>query len=71
MLNGRVKWFNNAKGFGIIMCNGEEYFVHFTEIVGEGFKTLVQGSPVNFVPSSGPRGLVATKVSQNASDLLL
>ncbi|HTR99437.1 MAG TPA: cold shock domain-containing protein, partial [Bacteroidota bacterium] len=49
MEKGTVKWFNNAKGYGFITReNGEDLFVHFKSIVGEGYKSLKQGEPVQF-----------------------
>ena len=49
MEKGTVKWFNNAKGYGFITReNGEDLFVHFKSIIGEGYKTLKQGEQVQF-----------------------
>jgi len=62
---GTVKWFNGAKGYGFISRqNGEDVFVHFTAIVGEGYKTLNEGDQVQFEVQSGPKGLQAVKVEK-------
>ena len=63
MARGSVKWFNNAKGFGFINNEAEEdIFVHYTQIQGEGFKTLRQGEDVEFELKQGPKGLHAENV---------
>ena len=65
MEKGTVKWFNAAKGFGFIQREtGEDVFVHFKEIVGEGYKTLNEGDKVTFEVTRGPKGLQATKVAK-------
>ncbi len=62
---GKVKWFNGAKGFGFIQReSGEDVFVHFKEIVGEGYKTLNEGDNVSFEVTRGPKGLQATNVTK-------
>lgn len=54
MLKGTVKWFNKEKGFGFLTSeDGADYFVHFTGIVGEGFRTLEEGQEVTFEVSEG------------------
>jgi len=53
---GRVKWFVEEKGYGFIEKDGEDFFVHYTEIVGEGFQTLEEGSEVEFEIVEGRRG---------------
>ena len=63
MARGTVKWFNEAKGFGFISQEaGEDVFVHFSAIQGEGFKTLAEGQAVEFEVSRGPKGLQAGNV---------
>ena len=63
MKTGVVKWFNNEKGFGFISReDGDDVFVHFSAIVGDGFKTLNEGQSVTFDIEEGPRGLQAKNV---------
>ncbi|HNW60600.1 MAG TPA: cold-shock protein [bacterium] len=63
MAKGKVKWFNENKGFGFIeQENGEDVFVHFSVIQMEGFKTLAEGAEVEFEAVSGEKGWQATKV---------
>jgi cold shock protein len=63
MEKGSVKWFNNAKGYGFIAReSGEDLFVHFKSIIGEGYKTLKQGEVVEFEVEQGTKGLQATNV---------
>ncbi len=65
METGTVKWFNNAKGYGFITrANGEDLFVHFKSILGEGYKTLKQGQQVEFDIEEGAKGLQAVRVNQ-------
>jgi CspA family cold shock protein len=60
---GRVKWFNERKGFGFISRDdGEDVFVHFSEIKSDGFKTLVENQEVSFEIKEGPKGLQASNV---------
>ena len=64
MARGKIKWFNESKGFGFLTPDngGEDVFVHFSVIQGEGFKTLTEGQSVEFESTQGPKGLQATKV---------
>jgi CspA family cold shock protein len=62
---GVVKWFNDAKGFGFIKQENEpDVFVHYSQIVGEGFRTLEEGQEVRFDLKEGPKGLFAENVSR-------
>jgi CspA family cold shock protein len=61
--NGTVKWFNEAKGFGFIQQeSGEDVFVHYSAIQGDGFKTLAEGERLEFDVVRGPKGLQAANV---------
>ena len=63
MATGTVKWFNDAKGYGFISREqGEDLFVHYSAIEGDGFKSLAEGDTVEFEVTKGPKGLQATKV---------
>lgn len=63
MTTGTVKWFNEAKGFGFISQEqGEDVFVHFSAIEGDGFKTLADGDRVEFDVTRGAKGLAAANV---------
>ena len=65
MATGTVKWFDEAKGFGFITPDdgSADVFVHFSAIVGEGFKTLAEGQAVSFEVRKGPKGLQADQVT--------
>ena len=61
---GTVKWFNAAKGYGFIQReNGEDVFVHYSAIHSEGYRTLEEGSAVEFEVTRGPKGLAAANVT--------
>ncbi len=63
MATGTVKWFNDAKGFGFITQeSGEDVFVHYSAIQGDGFRTLKEGARVEFDITRGPKGLQASNV---------
>ena len=67
MEQGKVKWFNSEKGFGFIEReNGNDVFVHFSAILGEGYKTLEEGQVVNFDVEEGARGPQAANVEKLA-----
>ncbi len=60
---GTVKWFNSTKGFGFISQEGgEDVFVHYQSITGEGYKTLTENQKVEFTVNQGPKGLQAADV---------
>jgi cold shock protein len=65
MARGKVKWFNDQKGFGFIeQDGGGDVFVHYSSIAGDGFKTLAEGDAVEFELTQGPKGPKAEKVSR-------
>jgi cold shock protein len=67
MAQGKVKWFNDAKGYGFIeQEGGEDVFVHFSAIAMDGFKTLAEGQQVEFEIETGNKGLHATNVHAQA-----
>jgi len=66
MNTGKVKWFNSEKGFGFIeVVGGDDVFVHFSAIQGDGFKTLEEGQTVKFEIVEGQRGPQAANVQKN------
>ena len=64
MQYGKVKWFNNAKGFGFIIAEGrdEDLFAHYSAIQMDGYRTLKAGQPVRFEIIQGPKGLHAVNI---------
>ena len=64
MLSGKVKWFNNAKGYGFILADGkdEDLFAHYSAIKMDGYKTLKAGQAVKFEIIQGPKGLHAVEI---------
>jgi CspA family cold shock protein len=65
METGTVKWFNSSKGYGFISREGgDDVFVHFKAIEGDGYKTLEEGEKVQFEVEDGPKGPQAAKVSR-------
>ncbi|MCH7679964.1 cold-shock protein [candidate division KSB1 bacterium] len=65
METGTVKWFNSSKGYGFISREeGDDVFVHFNAIEGDGYRTLDEGDKVEFEVEQGPKGLQATKVNK-------
>jgi cold shock protein len=66
-ISGKVKWFNDAKGFGFIEREGgPDVFVHFSAIMGNGFKSLAEGDQVSFEITQGAKGLQASNVAKAA-----
>lgn len=64
-MKGKVKWFNESKGFGFIeQDNGKDVFVHYSAIEGAGFRTLTEGDEVEFEVVESPKGLQASKVNK-------
>ena len=63
MASGKVKWFNNKKGYGFILTDeGDDVFVHYSAVTGDGFKTLSEGQDVEFEISQGEKGPQAENV---------
>jgi CspA family cold shock protein len=68
MLNGKVKWFNDSKGYGFIETHeGKDIFVHYSAIANEGYKTLAQGQQVSFDIVEGSKGPQAANVQPSLS----
>lgn len=65
-ITGKVKWFNNSKGYGFIEHpeNAADIFVHYSAIIEEGYKTLIQGQSVEFDVTQGPKGPQAENVTK-------
>ena len=63
MAKGKVKWFNDTKGYGFLQQeSGEDVFVHYTAVTGDGFKSLKEGDSVEFDITQGPKGPQASNV---------
>jgi CspA family cold shock protein len=67
MATGKVKWFNNAKGYGFIRPDegGDDLFVHYSYIQMEGYKSLKAGQPINYETREAPKGLHAVNITLN------
>ena len=61
-IKGTVKWFNDSKGFGFIEASEKDYFVHFSAVLTDGFKTLTEGAAVMFKPNQGKKEIEALEV---------
>jgi len=67
-VQGQVKWFNNSKGYGFIgRTDGPDVFVHYTAIVGDGYRTLNEGDLVEFEIVHGPKGQQAANVKKQSN----
>ena len=67
MATGKVKWFNEVKGYGFVITDdGQELFVHYSGIAGDGFKTLAENQAVEFDITETPKGLQAVNVRKTA-----
>lgn len=71
MATGEVKWFNNAKGWGFIVPEngGDDIFVHYSAVQGDGYKTLIAGQSVSYELSKGERGAHAINVATLCEEL--
>ena len=68
-MRGTIKWFNNSKGYGFIgRDDGPDVFVHYSAIVGDGYRTLQEGDPVEFEIVQGPKGPQAANVQKAKSN---
>jgi len=66
-ITGKVKWFNESKGYGFIkQDSGSDIFVHYSEIQGDGYRTLAEGETVEFETRQGSKGVKATNVARKA-----
>ena len=69
-MTGKVKWFNDAKGYGFIEIEqGRDIFVHYSVILTEGYKSLKEGQQVDFEVASGPKGELATWVKGHGDEV--
>jgi cold shock protein len=68
MVKGTVKWFSEQKGYGFISPDdgNDNVFVHYTDIVGSGFRSLKEGERVSYVPARGPRGRIVARTVHRA-----
>jgi len=71
MATGKVKWFNNAKGYGFILSDegGDDLFAHYSSIQMDGYRTLKAGQPVEFDIQQGPKGFHAVNIRAAAEDM--
>ncbi len=68
MARGKVKWFNAQKGYGFITGeDGQDVFVHYSAINGDGFRSLQEGESVQFETTQGPKGLQAANVTKSSA----
>lgn len=63
-MQGKTKWFNDGKGYGFITSDSKDYFVHYADIQGDGFKTLTEGQEVSFDAYDSGKGLQAKNVTK-------
>lgn len=62
-MDGKVKWFAEKKGYGFVKgSDGKDYFIHYSNMKGDGFKNLQEAQDVKFIPSTSPKGLVAKEL---------
>lgn len=64
---GVVEWFNDSKGYGFILAEGRKVFCHYTQIYGEGFKSLAEGEAVSLLVNESPKGPIATEIHRGDS----
>lgn len=62
MQHGVVKWFNPERGYGFIESKGKDYFAHYNQIIGKGFRSLVAGQEVTFSEGTSPKGKIAMNI---------
>ena len=67
MISAKVKWFNDAKGYGFVtLDDGRDVFLHYTQITGDGFKTLTEGQTITFELYEETRGLIGRNITKDA-----